>query len=130
MTEIDVTGVRLVQQGNCPDCDSFGLTGSLTSAWAIGLRLPCRIGEVDLWFSESPTELERAKQLCGACPVRVQCLDGALRRREPCGVWGGEIFQCGGIVARKRPRGRPRKVALEGSGECAVTTRRTTEIVA
>jgi WhiB family redox-sensing transcriptional regulator len=26
-------------------------------------------------------------------------------------VWGGEIFERGVIVARKRPRGRPRKDA-------------------
>jgi WhiB family redox-sensing transcriptional regulator len=24
-------------------------------------------------------------------------------------VWGGEIFERGAIIARKRPRGRPRK---------------------
>jgi WhiB family redox-sensing transcriptional regulator len=26
-------------------------------------------------------------------------------------VWGGEIFEKGNVVARKRPRGRPRKDA-------------------
>jgi len=26
-------------------------------------------------------------------------------------VWGGEIFDHGVVIARKRPRGRPRKVA-------------------
>jgi WhiB family redox-sensing transcriptional regulator len=71
--------------------------------------LPCRSGDADLWFAESPSELERAKRFCGDCPVRVACLAGALARREPWGVWGGEIFERGAIVARKRPRGRPRK---------------------
>src|ERR1039457_7178036 len=33
--------------------------------------------------------------------------DGALARREPHGVWGGEIFEQGTITARKAPRGRP-----------------------
>ena len=32
---------------------------------------------------------------------------GSLQRREPHGVWGGEIFTRGVITARKRPRGRP-----------------------
>ena len=50
-----------------------------------------------------------AKACCTDCPARVACLAGALRRWEPCGVWGGEIFDRGRIVARKRPRGRPRK---------------------
>ena len=36
-------------------------------------------------------------------------LAGALERREPWGVWGGQLFVQGSVVARKRPRGRPRK---------------------
>ncbi|MFC3448857.1 WhiB family transcriptional regulator [Amycolatopsis speibonae] len=71
--------------------------------------LPCRSGDADLWFAESPAELERAKAFCADCPVRSACLAGALSRREPWGVWGGEIFERGVVVARKRPRGRPRK---------------------
>jgi WhiB family redox-sensing transcriptional regulator len=62
-----------------------------------------------LWFSEHPAELERAKALCTPCPLRVECLAVALERGEPHGVWGGEIFIDGVVVARKRPRGRPRK---------------------
>ena len=31
-------------------------------------------------------------------------------RREPWGVWGGEVFVEGRVVAVKRGRGRPRKV--------------------
>ena len=38
-----------------------------------------------------------------------ECLAAALEREEPWGVWGGEIIERGTIVARKRPRGRPRK---------------------
>lgn len=71
--------------------------------------LPCRNNDPDLWFSESPTDLEQAKSLCGPCPLRAECLAGALEREEPWGVWGGEIFERGAVVPRKRPRGRPRK---------------------
>jgi WhiB family redox-sensing transcriptional regulator len=71
--------------------------------------LPCRNFDPDLWFAEAPAELELAKSLCGDCPVRVECLAGALDRQEPWGVWGGEIFERGAVVPRKRPRGRPRK---------------------
>ena len=42
-------------------------------------------------------------------PDPEACLAGALERREPWGVWGGELFIAGVVVARKRPRGRPRK---------------------
>lgn len=73
------------------------------------LRLPCRTTDPDLFFSETPEEVERAKGLCGFCPVRGICLAGALERAEPWGVWGGELFVDGAVVARKRPRGRPRK---------------------
>ncbi len=71
--------------------------------------LPCR-REPDLWFAEHPADLERAKMMCGGCPVRRQCLAAALERGEPWGVWGGEILQRGTVLAHKRPRGRPSKL--------------------
>ena len=73
-----------------------------------GHMLPCT-EDPDLFFAESPEDVETAKDLCRACPARVVCLAGALERREPWGVWGGELFLRGEIVPRKRPRGRPRK---------------------
>ena len=71
--------------------------------------IPCRLRDAELWFADSPDDVELAKSLCGHCPVRAKCLAGALERREPCGVWGGQLFVQGQVVARKRPRGRPRK---------------------
>jgi WhiB family redox-sensing transcriptional regulator len=76
------------------------------------LRLPCRIDDPDLWFAESPVQLEQAKALCAGCPIRRSCLTAAIDRREPWGVWGGEIFDQGVVIAHKRPRGRPRKVPV------------------
>jgi WhiB family redox-sensing transcriptional regulator len=66
----------------------------------------------DQFFSEVPEELEQAKVLCRVCPVRTACLDAALDRREPWGVWGGEVFDRGRIIARKRGPGRPRKQTI------------------
>lgn len=71
--------------------------------------LPCRLNDSELWFAESPADVEFAKELCRDCPVRDLCLNGALDRREPWGVWGGELFLQGVVIPRKRPRGRPRK---------------------
>lgn len=71
--------------------------------------LPCRVSNPELWFAEQPADVEFAKMLCVECPVRALCLDGALERREPWGVWGGELFLQGVVIPRKRPRGRPRK---------------------
>src|ERR671938_1911508 len=75
-------------------------------------NLPCRKFDPDLWFSDAPAQLELAKSLCGDCPLRVECLAGAVERSEPWGVWGGEIFERGAVVPRKRPRGRPSKADL------------------
>jgi WhiB family redox-sensing transcriptional regulator len=41
--------------------------------------------------------------------VAAACLQGALDRHEPCGVWGGHLLANGQILAHKRPRGRPPK---------------------
>lgn len=73
------------------------------------LGLPCHRHDPNLWFAEAPQELEFAKALCRPCPVRQACLAGALRRKEPYGVWGGEIVIAGSVVPRKRGRGRPPK---------------------
>jgi WhiB family transcriptional regulator, redox-sensing transcriptional regulator len=70
---------------------------------------PCRVNDPELWFAESPEDVELAKALCQDCPVRDRCLDGALERQEPWGVWGGELLLKGEVIAFKRPRGRPRK---------------------
>ena len=72
-------------------------------------QLPCRTNDPELFFAESPADVEYAKSLCTTCPARLACLAGALERREPWGVWGGEWFVQGVVVPRKRPRGRPRK---------------------
>jgi len=74
--------------------------------------LPCRREDPELWFAETPADLETAKALCLDCPLQVACLQGAVERREPWGVWGGEIFERGVVIARKRPRGRPRKTEI------------------
>jgi len=71
--------------------------------------LPCRQRRGDLWFSDLPDELDQANAYWRQCPLRTACLAGAIERAESCGVWGGEIFCHGVIVARKRPRGRPPK---------------------
>jgi WhiB family transcriptional regulator, redox-sensing transcriptional regulator len=71
--------------------------------------LPCQQHDPELWFAEAPTDLEWAKALCSACPVRLTCLAVAVDRQEYAGVWGGQIFERGRIVPEKRARGRPRK---------------------
>lgn len=73
---------------------------------------PCRSRDPELWFAEEVPAVLAAQELCRTCPLQAACLAGAIERREPCGVWGGELFERGRIVARKRPKGRPRKDAV------------------
>jgi WhiB family redox-sensing transcriptional regulator len=80
------------------------------------LELACRT-DPELFFAEAPADVELAKARCVDCPIRRACLAGALERREPWGVWGGELFVRGEIVPRKRPRGRPRKNADTETGQ-------------
>jgi WhiB family transcriptional regulator, redox-sensing transcriptional regulator len=79
---------------------------------AYGDELPCWSVDPDLFFAESPRDVETAKALCRSCAVRLQCLAGAKERREPWGVWGGELFDNGVVIPTKRSRGRPRKVPV------------------
>ncbi|MCU0312037.1 MAG: WhiB family transcriptional regulator [Acidimicrobiales bacterium] len=63
-----------------------------------------------VFFSEDLHDVIRAKRICAECPVRVPCLEGAIARHEPWGVWGGHLFLNGRILTTKRRAGRPPKV--------------------
>ena len=72
----------------------------------------CRDGTAsmaELFFSDEIPDIIQAKEICGTCPVAAPCLEGALDRREPWGVWGGQLFLNGRILVQKRKRGRPPK---------------------
>lgn len=64
------------------------LASVLETPWLGDTNVPCRT-EPDLFFAEAPADVEAAKAVCGACPVREQCLADALDRKEPWGVWAG-----------------------------------------
>jgi WhiB family transcriptional regulator, redox-sensing transcriptional regulator len=55
--------------------------------WAV--RAACAGGDPDLWFPERGESRQLAKAVCEGCPVRVECLDYAVRWRIVFGVWGG-----------------------------------------
>ena len=75
-----------------------------------GLSLPCYTVDAEIFFSEDEMVIATAKALCASCPMKAQCLAGAISRQEPCGVWGGELFNEGEVIERKRKAGRPRLV--------------------
>ena len=63
----------------------------------------------DVFFSEELQDIAQAKTICAECPVIAPCLEGAIERREPWGVWGGQLFMNGKVLMVKRRRGRPPK---------------------
>ncbi len=71
----------------------------------------CRELPTSAFFTDDLDEIVAAKRLCLGCPVRTDCLDAAVERREQFGIWGGHLFSAGRIVLHKRRRGRPPKVA-------------------
>ena len=62
-----------------------------------------------LFFSDDEFDIARAKAICGKCGLAESCLNDALDRAEPYGVWGGQLLVEGVVVAVKRGRGRPPK---------------------
>ena len=54
----------------------------------------CRDTDPDLFFPVGTTgnalvQIERAKEVCGECPVHRECLDYALETNQDSGIWGG-----------------------------------------
>jgi len=54
----------------------------------------CRDTDPDLFFpvgttGHALTQIARAKEVCGECPVSMQCLEFALETNQDSGIWGG-----------------------------------------
>jgi WhiB family transcriptional regulator, redox-sensing transcriptional regulator len=51
----------------------------------------CRGLNPEIWYPD-PDRITKllAVAVCADCPVRQQCLDYAVQRREPLGIWGGK----------------------------------------
>jgi hypothetical protein len=49
--------------------------------------------ELEIFFSEEPEEIVKAKNLCFSCPVRKDCIKWALEDSRIWGVWGGHDEQ-------------------------------------
>ncbi|MEV6046870.1 WhiB family transcriptional regulator [Streptomyces xanthochromogenes] len=66
-------------------------------------RAVCKESDADALFAETARQQE-AVALCGACPVRTQCLAHALDQRIEFGVWGGMTERERRALLRRRPR--------------------------
>ena len=52
-------------------------------------RALCAQTDPEAFFPEKGGSTREAKRICSECPVRIECLNYALRRDERYGVWGG-----------------------------------------
>ncbi len=61
------------------------------------IKASCRGPHAEVFFPPAHAERKeekvqreaRAKSICATCAVRSDCLDYAIRIREPHGIWGG-----------------------------------------
>ena len=51
-------------------------------------------------------EIKKARILVDSRPLASSSYS-MLSRQEPAGVWGGELFEDGQVIAKKRKAGRP-----------------------
>lgn len=59
--------------------------------------------DATLFFPESDDDpAMHAKMVCEGCPVRVACLEHALRNGEKAGVWGGTTERDRRRIVRQR----------------------------
>lgn len=49
----------------------------------------CRDYDAEIFFPQKGESPAAAKAVCGVCPVRIECLNYALREDDLYGVWGG-----------------------------------------
>ncbi len=68
--------------------------------WASAAQ--CKQARPDELFVRGAAQ-NRAKQLCGGCPVKTECLAEALDNQIEWGVWGGMTERERRAVLRKRP---------------------------
>src|SRR3954453_7733789 len=65
-------------------------------------RAACRNADPDALFVQGAAQ-NRAKIICRACPVRIQCLADALDNQVEFGVWGGMTERERRALPRRRP---------------------------
>lgn len=105
MTAIDTTVINYSSN----EINEFGDLTLNGVDWSVAAACRTVQNASELFFSDEFADIRAAKLICAECPVMAQCLEEAFDRGEPCGVWGGQLFEDGKILTVKRRRGRPPK---------------------
>ena len=79
--------------------------GAADSTWRD--QALCRDTDPELFFpvgttGTALTQIARAKQVCGECSVRIDCLDFALSTNQDSGIWGGLCEEERRVIRRQR----------------------------
>ncbi|MDP7599170.1 MAG: WhiB family transcriptional regulator [Acidimicrobiales bacterium] len=79
-------------------------TGTVVVVWH--QRGACRGLDASIFYPDpdDDPQANRAKAVCEGCEVREACLEHALSRREPTGVWGGATELERRRITRRRRR--------------------------
>lgn len=101
--------IELTEATETSETPSAAFTVTRSDWWDKAACRDLAASFVSLFFSEELGDIAQAKRICATCPALADCLEGAIERREPWGVWGGQLFLNGRILASKRRRGRPPK---------------------
>lgn len=77
----------------------------------------CRDTDPELFFPVGTTgialvQMDKAREVCGECQVRTECLDYALDTNQDSGIWGGLSEEERRVIRRQR-RGRHPRVPAE-----------------
>lgn len=56
-------------------------------SWVVNAA--CRGTDPDAFHDSSTEVMRQAKKVCRSCEVQMECLNDALIRNDPFGVWGG-----------------------------------------
>lgn len=75
---------------------------AITDDWHKGAL--CAQTDPELFFPEKGAGLNVALAICHRCPVRLDCLETALRDNEMHGVWGGMSEHQRRLLRRERRR--------------------------
>ena len=66
----------------------------------------CRDTDPDLFFPIGTTgqalvQIDRAREVCNQCPVKIDCLEFALETNQDSGIWGGASEEERRMIRRK-----------------------------
>lgn len=77
-------------------------------------KAACRNEDPDELFVQGAAQ-HKAKVVCGACPVKAECLADALDNRIEFGVWGGMTERERRALLKRRPNVRSWRRLLDAA---------------